>query len=149
MTACERPRTPDDTALPSTRAVRGAGLDHVAVQDAEIALPDRRDAIKDRGKEHALGENAGREEIEIASVLRAEPAHLRHHLAEQQQPDRGLQRARQQLAGIVTQFAHFGVGDRQHLREIAGDAVEWGGRRRRDRVSHGRVRRVALRERCG
>ncbi len=58
-------RTPANKALPTTSAERGRRADEVALEHAEIALPDRRDAIEDRDEQDALREDAGRQEIKV------------------------------------------------------------------------------------
>jgi len=72
------------------------------MENAKIALPDRGDPIEYRGKKDALRENAGSKKVEISAVLNAEPAHVRHHLAEKQQPDRRLNGSREKLGRIMT-----------------------------------------------
>ena len=58
---------------------------------------------------------------------------MRHHLPEQQQPDRAEQR--RDVLGESRASCRIGLA--LTTGEIAGDAVEAGGRRRRDPVSQG------------
>ena len=40
------------------------------MQDAEVALPDRGDAVEDRHEQHALRQDTGGEEIEVVQPTR-------------------------------------------------------------------------------
>jgi len=57
----------------------------------------------------------GARKIEISAVLSAEPAHMRHHLAEKQQPDRRLNGSREKLGRIMAVLGR-GSGSRRHDR---------------------------------
>lgn len=96
---------------------------HVAVEDAEVALPDSGDAVEDRREKHTLGEDARRQEVEIATVARRQATHLGHHLAEQNKPDRRLDGACQDFARIMPQFAYLRIGHRMNLGAIIDDRL--------------------------
>ncbi len=74
-------RTPANKALPNTSVERGRRADEVALEHAEIALPDRRDAIEDHDEQDASREDAGGQEIKVAQVSGRHTTDLCHHLA--------------------------------------------------------------------
>ena len=108
-------------------AARGRA-DHVAVQYAKVALPDRRKAVEDRHEQDALGEHAGRQEVDVGAARARQSAHVGHDLAEQHQPQDRLHRAADEVHGVVPQLQDLGVGHRHHLGGVAG------GRGPRDRA---------------
>ena len=100
------------------RCARG-GADEELVEDPQVPLPDHRDSVEDRDEQHALGKDPRRHEIDVAHVPRRDGADAREHLAEDQEPQRGLNRARQQLGGIVEKLARLHARDRERLRDVA------------------------------
>ncbi len=122
----------DDQRLADPSHARGQGLadnqgaarrraDHVAVQHAKVALPDGREAIEDGHEQHALRQDAGRQEIEVGAAADVEASHMRHDLPEQQQPEDRLHGAADEVEGVVAQLGHFRVGHGEDLGQIASD----------------------------
>jgi hypothetical protein len=62
------------------------GRDQHLLEDAEVALPDDRDAVEDRRKEHALREDARRHEVQVSELSRGDGTRADEDLAEHQQP---------------------------------------------------------------
>lgn len=92
--------------------------DKVAVQDAEIALPDRSNAVEDRHEQYALSQDPGRKDVEIGNTLDGKAAYLCHHLPEQREHGHRLDSARDQLERIVPELLHFGGADPEDLPQI-------------------------------
>ena len=99
------PRNPAETALPKTSDDALRRADQQLVDDAEVAFPDHRDAVEDRGKEHALRQNSRRHEGQIADIAGGNAAHAAEDLPENHQPQNRLNRAREQFGGIAKQFS--------------------------------------------
>ncbi len=81
------------------------------MHDAQIALPDNGDAVKDGDEQDALGKDAGRHVIDVGNVAGGNGADLGEYLAEHQQPKRRLDRAGDEFRRIVAQLANFQLGD--------------------------------------
>ena len=86
------------------------------MHDAQIALPDGGDAIEDGNEEPALRQDPGREEVPVADRPGGDAADAAEHLPEHQQPQHGLDGARQQLQGIMAQLAGLGF---HHCQRVA------------------------------
>ena len=104
-------RTVDAIVFPAERDARVVGCDEAAVGDGDTA------GVTGKIAQHLLRSRERRLAI----------AHLRHHLAEQQKPDRRLERAREQFRRIMAEFAHFRVGDGENLGEISREAAGFSG----------------------
>ena len=83
-------------------AWRGAG--EQLLKDAEVALPDDADAEEDRDEEHALGEDARREKAEVVELAGRHGVQSPEDLSENQQPERGLDRARENFRRVAAQL---------------------------------------------
>ena len=70
---------------------------------------------EDGDEEHALGEDAGGHEIQVAEVAGGEGAHLGEDLAEDQQPEGGLDGAGEQLHRVMAQLAGVDFHDYESL----------------------------------
>ena len=122
MTACVRPRSPAESALPEDEGRAGRRAHQELVQDPEVPLPDHRDPVEDRDEEDALREDPGRHEVDVAQVSRRDGAHAGEDLAEDQQPQRRLHRPGEHLGGVVQELPRLHPGDREGRREIVGHA---------------------------
>ncbi len=71
------------------------------MHDPQVAFPDDGDTIKDGNEQHALRQDAGNKKIEIRHAASIDHPAMAHDLAENQQPERGLYRARRQLGGVM------------------------------------------------
>lgn len=114
-----RERLPQDE-----RRARGRG-DQQLVDDAQVALPDNADAIEDRDEEDALGENARGHEVQVGQAAGRNRPNLAEHLAEDDEPERRLHRARQQLGGVVAKLARLHVGDGERLVQEPCGGFKW------------------------
>ena len=101
------------------RAARG-GAGEQLLQNAEVFFPDDVDAVEDRDEEHALREDAWREEAEVVEVAGGDGAHPPEHLAEDQQPERGLDRAAQDFRRVAAQLGQLGGDDGRRVAQEPG-----------------------------
>ncbi len=87
------------------------GAHEELVQDPQVPLPDDRDAVEDRDKEHALGQDPGRHEIDVAHAPRGDGAHAGEDLAEDKEPECRLYCAGEQLGRVMEKLPRLHPGD--------------------------------------
>ena len=85
------------------------------MNDAQVALPDGRDAVEDGDEQHALGEDAGRQKVEIGHVAGRNRPDARKDLAEDEQPQSRLDGTCEQLRRVTAQLECLERGDREGL----------------------------------
>jgi len=71
------------------RASQG-GAHQKLVHDAQVTLPDHCDAVEDCAEQHALGEDPGRDEREVADLSGVDAVDMSEDLAEHHQPQHRL-----------------------------------------------------------
>lgn len=81
----------------------------------QVALPDDGNAGKDGDKQDALGQDAGRQKIEVRHTTGGNSPGTGKHLSEDEQPQCRLHRPRQQFGRVVTQFANLHFGNCERL----------------------------------
>lgn len=96
--------------------------DQQFLQNAQVSFPDHADAIENRDEQHALRENAGNHEGEVIERTGWHGADAAEDLAEDQEPQGGLNRTRQQLCRIALQLSQFDIGKRQRVANEIADA---------------------------
>ena len=85
----------------------GGGGDQELVHDAQVALPDDGHAAENSHEHAALRQYAGGDEIYIGCGAGGDGPGSGHHLAVDDQPQRRLYGAHDELAGVVAQLARF------------------------------------------
>jgi hypothetical protein len=109
----ESPQACRDGLAENERGSRG-GAHEELVEDPQIPLPDYRDAVEDGYKEYALGQDPRGHEVDVAHVSRGYGTYPGKDLAEDQEPQGRLHRARKKLGRVVQQLArlHSSNGER-------------------------------------
>src|SRR5438093_5440108 len=74
------------------------------MDDPQIAFPDRRDPVEDRGEQNALGKNAGSEKILVIDCADVHAPNAAHHIFENHKPENRLNGTHQQFKWIVLEF---------------------------------------------
>src|SRR5215472_11216484 len=69
-------RSPAANALPLTRALRGVGVTSSLVS-TRVTFPDDLDAVEDGDEQRRLGDDDGREEVEVRNVSGRDGVHAR------------------------------------------------------------------------
>ena len=112
-TPCTSARTPAANALPVDQRPARRGRRHQLGEDAGVALPDDLDAVEDRDEEHRLGQDSRREVVEVRHRGR-DRVQVGERLAEDQQPERGLDGARVELLAVVAELLQLDQAQRGH-----------------------------------
>src|SRR5437773_3713621 len=81
------------------------------MDDTQITFPDCRDPVEDRGKQNALGKNAGSEKILVIDCADGHAANAAHYISENDKPEDWLNRTHQQFKWIVLEFYELGSGN--------------------------------------
>ena len=88
------------------------GGDEQLGQHAGVAVPDDLDAVEDRDEQRGLGDDAGREEVEVGHVPGRDGVQVGEGLAEDEQPERGLDGPGEQLGPVVAQLLQLDEAER-------------------------------------
>ena len=96
---------------------RRCGRDHQLGQDAGVAVPDDLDAVEDRDEQRRLRDDARCQERQVGHRPGVDDVQLGERLAEDQQPQRRLHHAGEQLGAVVAQLLQFDERESAHPRD--------------------------------
>src|SRR5262249_48333225 len=99
--------------------------DQEFMQDAQVSLPDHADSLKDGDEKHALREDSRGHKAEIVEVSGGNCLEAREHLAEDEEPQRRLQGAGENLSGITAQLAQLHISKRQSVAHEIVECSHW------------------------